>query len=179
MRRNKRFIHSNFIGKGEAFHGLLWFDNPAQSNRGSFWPSFNVWKRCSALVLYQNTSMWSVNLYSYFHLNCHLLSCAGASQSKKVFLIINNRFEFKKTLSPIYTRQDVTLIWTRCDFLYVAVKSKSLVEHFLMGILSRSWSFRIRTWTRNAKLPRLIRFISFKISHRYAPRNTTRNAISL
>ena len=31
-------------------------------------------------------------------------------------------------------------------------KSKFLVEHFLMGILSRSWSFRIRTWNKNAKL---------------------------
>ena len=87
-------------------------------------------------------------------------------------------FPLKHSLSPIYTRQDVTLIWTRLDFLYVAGKSKFLVEHFLMGILSRSWSFCIRTWTRNAKLPRLIRFISFKIWHRYAPRNTTRNATS-
>ena len=76
-------------------------------------------------------------------------------------------------LSRIYTRQDVTLVWTRRDFLYVAGKSKFLIEHFLMGILSRSWSFHIRTWTRNAKLPRLIRFISFKIWHRYAPRNAT------
>ena len=79
-------------------------------------------------------------------------------------------------LSRIYTRQDVTLVWTRRDFLYVAGKSKFLVKHFLMAILSRSWSFHIRTWTRNAKLPRLIRFISFKIWHRYAPRNATRNA---
>ena len=57
-------------------------------------------------------------------------------------------------------------------------KSKILVEHFLMGILSRSWSFHIRTWTRNPKLPRLIRFLSFKIWHRYAPRNAPRNATS-
>ena len=71
-------------------------------------------------------------------------------------------------LSRIYTRQDVSLVWTRRDFLYVAGKSKFLVEHFLMGILLRSWSFCIRSWTRNAKLPRLIRFISFKIWHRYA-----------
>ena len=75
-------------------------------------------------------------------------------------------------------RQDVTLIWARRDFLFVAGKSKFLVEHFLMGILSRSWSFHIRTWTRNAKLTRLIIFISFKIWHRCAPRNTTRNAAS-
>ena len=49
---------------------------------------------------------------------------------------------------------------------------------FLEPNLSRSWSFRIMTWTRNAKLTRLIRFISFKIWHRYAPRNATRNATS-
>ena len=77
------------------------------------------------------------------------------------------------------TRQDVTLIWTRRDFLYVAGKSKFLVDHFLMTILSRSWSFHIRTWTRNTKLPRLIRFISFNIWHRYAPRNTTRNVTTI
>ena len=80
-------------------------------------------------------------------------------------------------LSPIYTRQDVRK-WTKGDFLSVAGKSKFLVEHFLMGILSRSWSFHIRTWTRNAKLTRLMIFISFKIWHRYAPRNTTRNVTS-
>ena len=34
----------------------------------------------------------------------------------------------------------------------------------------------VMTWTRNAKLTRLITLISFKIWHRYAPRNTTRNA---
>ena len=48
-----------------------------------------------------------------------------------------------------------------------------------MGILSRSWSFHIRTWTRNAKLTRFIIFISFKIWHRYASRNTTRNGTSI
>ena len=68
--------------------------------------------------------------------------------------------------------------WTRSAFLVVAGKSKFLVKHFLMGILSRSWSFQIRTWTRNAKLTRLMIFISSKIWHRRAPRNTSRNAAS-
>ena len=79
----------------------------------------------------------------------------------------------RKMLSPIYARQDVTLIWTRHNVLYVAGKSKFLVEHFLLAIRSRSWRFHIRTWTRNVKLARLTRFISFKIWHRYAPRNAT------
>ena len=70
--------------------------------------------------------------------------------------------------SPIYTRHDVVVKWTRNNFLCEAGKSKFLVEYFFMGILSRSWSFRIRTWTRNAKLTRLIIFMSFKIWHRYA-----------
>ena len=74
----------------------------------------------------------------------------------------------------IYMSQDIVRKWTRRDFLCVAGKSKFFVEHFLMGILSRSWSFHIRTWNRNAKMTRLVIFISFKIWHR----NTTRNATS-
>ena len=81
-------------------------------------------------------------------------------------------------LGPIYTRQDVVRKWTSCDFLCAVGKSKFIVEYFLMGILSRSWIFCIRTWTRNAKPTRLIVFISFKVWHRHAPRNTTRNATS-
>ena len=90
----------------------------------------------------------------------------------------DSKHDHRCVCSPIYTRQDVVRKWTRSDFLSVAGNSKFLVEHFLMGILSRSWSFHIRTWTRNAKLTRLIIFISFKIWHRCAPRNTIRNAAS-
>ena len=80
---------------------------------------------------------------------------------------------------PIWTSQYVFRKWIRRDFLCVSSrKIKTSHWAFLDGILSRSWSFRIRTWTRNAKLTRLVIFIFFKIWNRHAPRNTTRNVTS-